>query len=1217
MGYRTSSARRSAAQSTKASSIVVLPSLDGTGPTLSGSGISATTPIKTQVVTVGSTTAASTTVASGLKITNVYVTDSSYNILDDTALDPAGGYLKIVGTGFLSGCAAYINGSALTTSFVSSTEVRVVVPASSVGTYSLMLFNTDGNGAIYLNLGVSNLPTFTTSAGSLGSIYETTGFTQSVSASGDSPFTYSLYSGSLPPGATLNSNGTITGTSQTESGSSTYSFVINVKDAQGQDTTRSFSLTINTDVVSWSSPTNNTLYSVDGGTAIANVTLSATSAAGYGVQYTANTLPTGLSLNNGVISGTPTTEQTINTLLTATANTTGRSSTRYISWSVSFADPYFRHNTLLLSTTNYNSSSNNNIFVDSSGSNIPITRNGNPTQGTLSPYGDNWSNYITSGNYVSTGRTYSFTGDFTIEAWVYFIGSSWTNYAGIVSHASGTGVLAPIYVLNTGALEAGNWGIAGYVTSSGTLTLNAWNHVALVRSGSTVRFFINGNRDSNTGSAAGTLTTGTLSLGVTSVATWNGYISNVRILNGTALYTDATYTVPTAPLTAIANTHLLTAQSQSFIDKSPLKASMTTSGSPSVQKFSPFSTVTVPKYYSTYFNGSADYLTTPVNTAFAFGTGDYTIEAWLYVTTTGTQRTVFVSGTGNNVGNWAGYFGSSDTFDIYNNGVGPAKFSQSYTTPTNTWFHFAVTRSSGTTRVFKDGVLQGSAATDSFNYASTTGNAVIGQDGIGGYFFPGLISNFRVIKGQALYTGNFTPSTTTLTVNSVGTSGANVAASITGTVSLLTCQNNTFNDNSTNNFSITSGTTTVRPLAVSPFTTTASSPTVYSPTTFGGSMYFDGTGDYLSGSSDISCSGNFTLECWVYKLSSPGADIFKFGSEAAGRVSVGVDSSNNFFFNPYGSTNSNFGTVGNNAWYHLALVRNGSTINGYINGVYSGTATNSSTFGNSGGFSIGPSHNGYISDLRLFRGTALYTSNFFPPSAPATPGITGPYGGLLTSANTANSILLVTGTNAAIIDQSRTVDLETVGDVQLSNTSPYAAGGKSLYFDGTGDYITIPSSQFHNFAFNVGDFTIECWINPSSFSGDKVIVSSYATWATSVNFYFGTRAGSPNILIFRGGDSTPISLNGNTALTAGQWVHVAVSRSSGVTRMFVGGVLQSATHTGTVNISNTVRPLVIGSDDAGAPAELFVGNIADLRITRGYARYTTTFTPPTTPVQTK
>ncbi len=264
--------------------------------------------------------------STGPVITSIIVTDSNYNNLDDTALLPAGGYAKLIGSGFASGCSAYFNGSSVTTTFVSATEVRVVIPATTAGTYNVMLFNPSTAGAIYLNLGISSAPTFTTSAGSLGTSYETTAVSTSIAATGDAPITYALYSGSLPTGVTLASNGTLSGTSPVEASSTTYSFVVQATDAQLQDTTRSFSLTISSDIVTWSTPAADFAYTLAGNEAMSNVSLSAASAAGYNITYAANTLPTGVSLSGNTIFGTPTVEQTVYTALTATAETTGRAS---------------------------------------------------------------------------------------------------------------------------------------------------------------------------------------------------------------------------------------------------------------------------------------------------------------------------------------------------------------------------------------------------------------------------------------------------------------------------------------------------------------------------------------------------------------------------------------------------------------------------------------------------------------------------------------------------------------------------------------------------------------------------------------------------------------------------------------------------------------------------------------------------------------------------
>jgi len=249
--------------------------------------------------------------STGPVITSIIVTDSNYNNLDDTALLPAGGYAKLIGSGFASGCSAYFNGSSVTTTFVSATEVRVVIPATTAGTYNVMLFNPSTAGAIYLNLGISSAPTFTTTAGSLGTSYETTAVSTSIAATGDAPITYALYSGSLPTGVTLASNGTLSGTSPVEASSTTYSFVVQATDAQLQDTTRSFSLTISSDIVTWSTPAADFAYTLAGNEAMSNVSLSAASAAGYNITYAANTLPTGVSLSGNTIFGTPTVEQTV------------------------------------------------------------------------------------------------------------------------------------------------------------------------------------------------------------------------------------------------------------------------------------------------------------------------------------------------------------------------------------------------------------------------------------------------------------------------------------------------------------------------------------------------------------------------------------------------------------------------------------------------------------------------------------------------------------------------------------------------------------------------------------------------------------------------------------------------------------------------------------------------------------------------------------------
>ncbi len=262
-----------------------------------------------------------------------YISGWSISGTDDTSLDPAGGQTVLVnGSGFATGISATVGGVQIgSVTLVKSTQISFTAPANSGGSYTLVVYNSSGGAAILVpGLIYSAVPTWTTSAGSIGSFYETTAISSNVVATADSALTYSLSSGSLPTGATLYANGVITGTAPVDSGSTTYTFNITATDAELQDTTRTFTMTINTDVVTWVSPTNGTTYTSQSNVAISNVSLSATDAAGYGIVYTAHALPTGVSLSGNVISGTPTVGGNTTTLLTATANTTSRTTTNTI-----------------------------------------------------------------------------------------------------------------------------------------------------------------------------------------------------------------------------------------------------------------------------------------------------------------------------------------------------------------------------------------------------------------------------------------------------------------------------------------------------------------------------------------------------------------------------------------------------------------------------------------------------------------------------------------------------------------------------------------------------------------------------------------------------------------------------------------------------------------------------------------------------------------------
>jgi hypothetical protein len=84
----------------------------------------------------------SSTYSSTVVIRQVVITDSNYDALDDTAVSSAGGYIKILGIGFMSGYSLYYNGIAVATStLINSNEIRAVIPSIANGTYKYIYTN--------------------------------------------------------------------------------------------------------------------------------------------------------------------------------------------------------------------------------------------------------------------------------------------------------------------------------------------------------------------------------------------------------------------------------------------------------------------------------------------------------------------------------------------------------------------------------------------------------------------------------------------------------------------------------------------------------------------------------------------------------------------------------------------------------------------------------------------------------------------------------------------------------------------------------------------------------------------------------------------------------------------------------------------------------------------------------------------------------------------
>ncbi len=158
----------------------------------------------------------------------------------------------------------------------------------------------------------------------------------------------------------------------------------------------------------------------------------------------------------------------------------------------------------------------------------------------------------------------------------------------------------------------------------------------------------------------------------------------------------------------------------------------------------------------TDFDGTGDYLPIPAGYNLGFGTGDFTIEGWLYLNATSGFSTIIANrpnGSDTTTGRWSLAVRSS-AFEFYANG---AAVVSAGTVSTSTWTHFAVTRASGSIRLFLGGTQVGSTTTLTTDLSSLA--TWVGANGAGTEPINAYIDDMRITKGYARYTANFTPPT--------------------------------------------------------------------------------------------------------------------------------------------------------------------------------------------------------------------------------------------------------------------------------------------------------------------------------------------------------------------------------------------------------------------------------------------------------------------------
>jgi hypothetical protein len=658
------------------------------------------------------------------------------------------------------------------------------------------------------------------------------------------------------------------------------------------------------------------------------------------------------------------------------------------------------------------------------------------------------------------------------------------------------------------------------------------------------------------------------------------------------------------------------AQNNTFLDSSDnnFTSGITRNGTPTQGTFSPFSQ---PSGFWSIFTSAASATSgiSSSNTLVDSTVSTFTAEAWIYMT----DAPVSGDGVPALIGLNATF--SSSIFLSFGPNAsrrlvlrwfdGASKTATGGTTlALNTWYHIAVVANSNAIAIYLNGVAEALTGTTTLTNRSSSASAfsLFLNTSASNYQFRGYASNIRVCT-SAVYTSGFTPSTAPLTTTSQGATGC----------VLLTAQSNRFVDNSSNVLALTTqGTPSVQPFA--PFAPRFQ----WTPAIVGGSGYFvPASTSYLTVANAAALQfdqSSFIISCWVYRsVAGVIQTIASKGTTSTGWV-FQITAANVLQFITGTSTNVLTGsrTIPVNAWTYVSLTREVSGTTAvrfrlYVNGIQdngSFPGTTAVNYNQINVLNIGANRttppttnffNGYMAGFEYVKGQSRSDNDFTPPTAPPVK-------------ETNNPSLLLNFTNAGIYDAAMDNVLETVGSAQVS-TSIVKYGSGSMSFDGSGDYLFIPSTTTARFG--SANWTIEFWFRttlPTTrqiMVGWNAVVGAFA--ACNINFLANGKIG---LQISETGSAWKYDDNSTgvgTALSANTWYHLAVTRNEQIVTVYVNGsafgtyVLTAATTSLMGTTADTRNVVGISPDLTNQP---FNGYIDDLRVTNGVARYYQNFIPP-------
>lgn len=384
-----------------------------------------------------------------------------------------------------------------------------------------------------------------------------------------------------------------------------------------------------------------------------------------------------------------------------------------------------------------------------------------------------------------------------------------------------------------------------------------------------------------------------------------------------------------------------------------------------------------------------------------------------------------------------------------------------------------------------------------------------------------------------------------------------------------------------------------------------------------------GSGNYLKtiDSSDFTMgSGDFTFETWVYATALPSTSYtgiisigmpsdftsgvngheIRIGQSFAGDNKLGFMAPNSASNGDVWTPTSSPLTLG--VWTHLALVRNGSVLTLYVNGTSSATRTGVDfthtgypTKSNIGAFFLSKNGGwadgeflGSVADIRLVKGTAVYTSNFTPPTSE------------LQIVNGSNTKLLInsdyssTNTVADFALNSATSGIQPTagGTPTSSNTSPYLPTDWAMNF--------TKNSSMHAYSdattaplMNLSTYTVEGWIKPSSSCiGTGIRCEAILR---DGDYDIAISDGTFQYVVYFNGSSNTGWVNTGRVPLADAWTHVAITRSGAALVFYINGVsAYTQTLSSSVASGLTGFPFRVGY--AGYGSTYFDGQIDEVKL---------------------